>query len=237
MLLWDNGPEFEQAENFKLGTDSVLLAAFAETRSYKRGIDLGCGSGILPLLIMERSAGISMTGLEIDPAAAETARHNMAINGLDGRSDIVTGDIKNCRELFKPGEFDFVISNPPYFAEGSGKRALGGARAAARGETMCSLHDVCLAAKFLCRSAGSFNIVHRADRLADVICLMRETGFEPKRLRLIAHAPDKPPSLFLLEARRDGSPGLTVLPGLYITNGSGAYSEEIKRIYHREDEP
>ena len=102
--LWDNGPYFAQSEHFKLGTDSVLLGDFVNIGGRVRGIDLGCGSGILPLLLLWRSDRLHMTGLEIDPAAADMARENMAENGLSGRCEIVTGDIKDCRLLFASGE-------------------------------------------------------------------------------------------------------------------------------------
>ena len=108
--LWEGGPQFIQSEHFKLGTDSVLLADFVNTASRKRGIDLGCGSGILPLLLMQRSPALSMTGLEINPAAAEVARENLRINGLFGRGHITVGDIRECRSLFPSGSFELAVA-------------------------------------------------------------------------------------------------------------------------------
>ena len=119
--LWDNGPYFAQSEHFKLGTDSVLLGDFVNIGSRVRGIDLGCGSGILPLLLLWRSDRLHMTGLEIDPAAADMARENMAENGLGGRCEIVTGDIKDCRSLFKTGEFEL----PAVFRRGQRRCIVG----------------------------------------------------------------------------------------------------------------
>ena len=235
--LWDKGPYFAQSEHFKLGTDSVLLGDFVNIGGRVRGIDLGCGSGILPLLLLWRSSRLHMTGLEIDPAAADMARENMAENGLAGRCEIVTGDIKDCRLLFASGEFELVVSNPPYFAAGSGGVSPDGRKAAARGELLCSLEDICRAAAYLCRTGGAFCLVHRAERLADVVCALRGAGFEPKRLRTVSHSAEKEPSLVLIEARRGGAPGLRIMPPLFIRGADGEETAEILRIYHREDSP
>ena len=235
--LWDGGPLFCQSEHFKLGTDSVLLADFVNIGSRQRGIDLGCGSGVLPLLLMSKSERLHMTGLEINPEAAKTAEANLEANKLDERGSIVTGDIRLCKELFKSGEFDLVVANPPYFAEGSGKQSTDEAKAAARTETMCTLGEVCRAAAYLCRTGGVFCLVHRAERLCDVLCILRESGLEPKRLRTVAHDASKEPSLILVEARRGGGSGMRLLPPLFIRNPDGSETQEILRIYHREGKP
>ncbi len=235
MELWENGPQFEQSEHFRLSTDSVLLADFVNIGARRRGADLGCGSGILPLLLLQKSAALHMTGLEINPEAAAVARRNMEINALGERCRVVTGDIRRCRELFTTGSFDLVVSNPPYFAAGSGKQSPDADRAAARGETLCSLEDICRAAAYLCRTGGAFCLVHRAERLADILCLLRETGFEAKRLRTVSHSAEKEPSLILVEARRGAAAGLRIMPPLFICGDDGRESDEIKRIYHRED--
>ena len=228
---------FCQSEHFKLGTDSVLLADFVNIGSRRKGIDLGCGSGILPLLLLNRDARLCMTGLEINPGAAEATRANLTANGLSERGSVVVGDIRRVKELFKSGEFDFVVANPPYFAEGSGRQSPDDAKAAARTETACTLDDVCRAAAYLCRTGGVFCLVHRAERLADVVCALRGAGFEPKRLRTVSHSAEKEPSLVLIEARRGGAPGLRIMPPLFIRGADGEETAEILRIYHREDRP
>lgn len=235
--LWQNGPRFAQSEHFKLGTDSVLLADFANTARRTKGIDLGCGSGILPLLLLEKSEKLHMTGLEINPDAAAFAEANLRENGFDGRGSIITGDIRNHRELFASGEFDLVISNPPYFAEGSGAVSPRDDRAAARGERLCTLEELVRAAAYLCRTGGAFFMVHRAERLTDALCLLRQYGLEPKRLRTVSHSAEKEPSLVLLETRRGGSAGIKIMPPLFIRNAEGGETEEILRIYHREGTP
>lgn len=231
--LWQGGPVFAQAEHFRLGTDCVLLSDFVNTSGAKRGIDLGCASGAIALLLLARSPKLSMTGLEIMPEAAELARENMAANGLSGRCEIVTGDIRRHRALFRAGSFDLVVANPPYFPLGSGYISPDSARAAARGELQCTLEVICSAAAFLCRSGGSFCLVHKPERLSRVFCAMSAAGIEPKRLRLVSHRQGAAPSLVLIEGRRGGRPGLKIESELILTAPDGLESEEIKRIYHR----
>ena len=119
--LWENGPLFAQAEHFRLSTDCVLLADFVNTAGAVRGIDLGCASGAIALLLLARTDKLHMTGLEIVPEAASLAEESMRANALEARSDIVCGDIRRHRELFKAGSFDLIVANPPYFPVGSGK--------------------------------------------------------------------------------------------------------------------
>ena len=233
--LWPGGPQFLQAAHFRLGTDSVLLADFVNTAGAKRGIDLGCASGINMLLLLARTARAHMTGLEIVPEAAELARENMAMNGFTDRSGIVTGDIRDHRALFCAGSFDLVVCNPPYFPQGSGALPKGADRAAARSEILCTLPELCAAAAFLLRTGGRGFFVHRPERLSELFRLPDKRG-----ARAQAPAPCVPrrrgaPSLVLVEGRRGGRPGLAVEPALYLQNPDGTESAEYRRIYHRDE--
>ena len=231
--LWSGGPLFAQAEHFRLSTDCVLLADFVNTPGTARGIDLGCASGAAALLLLWRSPGLHMTGLEIVPAAAELARENMEANSLSERSSILCGDIRRHRELFRSGSFDLVVANPPYFPVGSGRTSADAARAAARGELQCSMEDICAAAAFLCRTGGSVNFVHKPERLSELFCRMSACGIEPKRLRMVVHRADSAPSLVLVEGRRGGRPGLRIEPALVLRNPDGSETDEVLKIYHR----
>lgn len=231
--LWQGGPVFAQAEHFKLGTDSVLLASFASAKSAHRGIDLGCASGAVALLLLSGNVRLHMTGLEIVPEAAELARENMEKNSLSTRAEIVCGDIRRHRELFRSGEFDLVVSNPPYFPLGSGRLSPDKERAAARGETDCTLLDICAAAAFLCRTGGRVCFVHKPERLSELFCAMSASGIEPKRLRLVCHTHNSAPNLVLVEGRRGGNPGLKIEPALVLRNPDGTETDEILKIYHR----
>ena len=231
--LWENGPRFAQAQHFKLGTDSVLLADFVRFTGTKRGIDLGCASGALALLLLTKHEKLHMTGLEILPEAAELAKTNMVENSLQARSEIICGDIRRHRELFKSGSFELVLSNPPYFPENSGFVSPKEGRANARAEGLCTLDDLCAAASFLLKTGGSFNLVHKPERLSEVFCAMAKHGLEPKRLRMVCHTVDKAPNLVLIEGRRGGKPGLVVEPNLVLRNPDNSESDEVRRIYHR----
>lgn len=231
--LWAGGPRFAQAEHFKLGTDSVLLADFVNTASAKRGIDLGCASGAIALLLLAKSDKLHMSGLDIVDAAVELAKENMRENSLEGRSAIIHGDIREHRSLFTAGSFDLVAVNPPYFAAGSGAVSPKSGRDAARGEVQCSLEDIITAAAFLLRTGGSFNMVYRPERLSEAFCCMSRLGLEAKRLRLVCHRAESAPSLVLIEGRRGAKPGLKTEPLLILCNADGSESEEYKKIYHR----
>lgn len=230
--LWPGGPRFKQSEaGFPLSTDSVLLAAFAECRRAKRIMDLGCGAGVLTVLLGAQRPEASVEGIELQPRAAELCRENMTENGF-AADGIITGDLRGHRELFQAGRYDLVVSNPPYFADGSGYCAPESARAAARDERTCTLLDVCLAAKYLCRWGGSFMLVHRPERLSEIFCAMTSCGLEPKRLRMVQYSAAFAPNLVLVEARRGGRPGLSIEKPLILTENGGD-TEEIKKIYHR----
>jgi tRNA1Val (adenine37-N6)-methyltransferase len=230
--LWPGGPRFRQnGAGFPLSTDSVLLADFAVPFRAKRIMDLGCGAGVLTVLLCAGRPGARVEGIEIQPGAAALCRENLAENGFDA-SGIVTGDLREHCALFQAGGYDLVVSNPPYFAGGSGYTAPDGGRAAARDERCCTLEDVCRAAKYLCRWGGSFMLVHRPERLSEIFCTMTACSLEPKRLRMVQYKAQSAPSLVLIEARRGGKPGLSVLPPLILTE-NGEDTGEVKKIYHR----
>lgn len=189
---------------FPLGGDSQALGGFAQVRRNETVCDLGCGSGALALYLFAREPSLRFTGVELDENAAALARENFAANGL--RAEVVRGDLRRARELFPAGSFDLAVSNPPYFAAGSG-----GSGGGARMEETCTLEDVCAAAGWLVRNGGRFALVHRPERLADLFCALRRFNLEPKRMQFL-QARDLPPSAALVEAYKQGRPGLRVLP-------------------------
>ncbi len=188
---------------FPLGSDTLALGAFAAVKPGWRVCDLGTGSGALLLLLARRAERLSLTGVELDPRAAQTARDNLERNGLAG--NIVEGDLRLAS--LPSGGFDLVVSNPPYFPAGAGKS--GGM---ARSEEFCTLEELCAAAARLVKNGGRFALCHRPERLADVVCTLRACRLEPKRMHLVSHSPAHPPSLLLVEGVRLGRPGLAVEP-------------------------
>ena len=193
-LSWKDGV-------FPLGGDALALGAFSTVKPGWRVCDLGTGSGALLLLLARRAEGLALTGIDIDPLSARIARENLESNGLPG--EILTGDLR--RESLPAGDFDLVVSNPPYFPVGSGKS--GGP---ARSEEFCSLAELCAAASRLVKNGGRFALCHRPERLVDNTRALRAHGLEPKRLKLVSHGPGHPPSLLLVEGVKQGKPGLTV---------------------------
>lgn len=193
-LSWKDGV-------FPLGGDVLALGAFSTVKPGWRVCDLGTGSGVLLLLLARRAENLSLTGIDIDPLSARTARENLLANGLPG--EILTGDLRQAP--LPAGGFDLVVSNPPYFSVGSGKS--GGP---ARSEEFCSLEELCAAAGRLVKNGGRFTLCHRPERLTDVLCALRAHNLEPKRLKLSTHSPDHPPSLLLVEAVKQGKPGLSI---------------------------
>ena len=203
------GPFTYRQGGFPLGQDTLLLGRFATLRRGGRVCDLGGGAGALPLLLLARESSLDLSGVELDGEAAALARRNLAENGLSGV--IRTGDLRRVREQFPAGCFDLVVSNPPYFPAGSGES--GGS---ARMELCCTLTQVCAAAAFLLKNGGRFALVHRPERLAGLMEALGQSGLDPKRLQMVQHDRAKPPAAVLVEAVRQGRPGLSVLPTLIL---------------------
>ena len=188
---------------FPLGGDTLALARFATLRPRWQVCDLGTGSGALLLLLAQRQRGLSLHGIDLDPLSAQTAQENLACNALPGT--ILTVDLR--QKPFAAGQFDLVISNPPYFQVGAGKS--GGQ---ARCEEACTLDELCQAASRLTRNAGRFALCHRPERMVDILFSLRSHQLEPKRMQLVAHGPEHPPYLLLVEAVKQGRPGLEFVP-------------------------
>lgn len=201
-LAWPEGV-------FPLGGDALALGGFASLKPGWKVCDLGTGSGALLLLLARRVQRLQLWGVERDALSAETARANLQENGLAG--EIVHGDLRD--NWLPAGDFDLVISNPPYFPVGSGANA-----GPFRSEEFCTLEQLCAQAGRLLKNGGRFALCHRPERLCDILCAMRSCGLEPKRLQMAAHSPAHSPSLVLVEGVRQGRPGLEVLPGIYHEN-------------------
>ncbi len=231
--LWPDGPLFHDAEHMPLTTDSILLADFAAVHGGDRGADLGCASGILMLLLLQRESGLHMTGLELLPEALELAGENLRLNGLQERAALICGDLRETVKTLPNGGFDFVVANPPYFMPESGGVSPDPARGLARGETMLQLPELCRAAARLCRSGGRIFFCYRPERIVSLLQELREHHLEPKRLRFVHHELHAAAALVLVEGRKDGKPGLRVEPPLLIRGEDGAETEEYRRICHR----
>ena len=221
---------------FRPGTDTFLLSSLPRLKAGLRVCDLGCGTGLLDLLLMQRQACLTVTGVEIQPEAAALARRCAAENGLEEQLRFLQSDLRTIREYFPTGSFDLVVSNPPYYPPQSGRMTETDAIRTARSEVSCTLEDICGAAAYLLRWGGSFCLVHKPERLTDVLDAMRCHGCEPKRLRMVCARPESAPSLLLVEGRRGGKPGLSIEPPLILQTSDGKPTAEVDAIYFRQQE-
>lgn len=221
------------AHLFSLSTDSMVLADFARVKKGARVCDLGCGCGALGLLLLAREESLHVTGIEIQPDAAQCARENALQNGLSQFS-VLQGDLREYRSMLPANGFDVVISNPPYYPETSGEVSKSDALSIARSERFCPLSELIACAAWCLRFGGSFFLVHKPERLTDLLAGLREKGLEPKRLQFVRHRQSAPAALVLLEARRGANPGLSILNDLILFDPSGKPTADHIRIYHEE---
>ncbi len=225
---------FQIIQNGKLfcfGMDAVLLSGFAKVKAQGTALDLGTGTGIIPILLAAKTQGRHFTGLEISPTSADMAARSVLLNDLQERVEIVRGDIKEAGELFAPASFDTVTSNPPYMIGQHGLVNPDLEKAAARHEILCTLEDVVRAAAKLVRPGGSFFLVHRPFRLAEIIRTLSQYSLEPKRMQLVYPYVDREPNMVLIEAVRGGKPRMTVEKPLIVYREPGVYMPEITEIY------
>lgn len=222
---------------FRPGTDTFLLSSLPRLKRGLRVCDLGCGTGLLSLLLLQRQPELQVTGVEILPQAAALARRAAEENHLSGRLTIVEGDLRSRTLPLTPGSFDLAVCNPPYYSPGSG--ALPGSERFAHRPHGSHLHPD---GAVLCR--GPDSPVGRPvlpgstspERLTDLLCAMREAALEPKRLRFVCSKPGAAPSLVLAEGCRGGRPGLTVEPPLLLRQADGSPTAELDAIYFRTQE-
>lgn len=232
--LWPGGPLFDPGGGVPLGMDSLLLADFAKAPR-GRSLELCCGSGAVSLLLLSRIPALEADCIELLSGPAEDAARNFAANGLERRARVINGDIRAHRKVVEPGAYALCVCNPPYFPAGSGSPPSDPVRAVARSEMECTLSDVLDAAAWALKNGGALDIVHRPERLAELLAEMRSRALEPKRLRLVQRTAESAPSLILAEGRRGAAPGLKIEPPLIICSPDGGESGEYRRICHRGD--
>lgn len=235
--LCPGGYRFVYADGlFHPGTDTFLLSSLPRLRPGLRVCDLGCGTGLLSLLLLQRQARLRVTGIELQPEAAALAARAAAENGLDAQFTVLPGDLRRVRTLLPAGGQDLVVCNPPYYPPGRGRTASAPSLRTARAEVACTLEDVCAAAAYLLRWGGSFCLVQKPERLCDVLCALRAHALEPKRLREVCQHAGDAPSLILVEGRRGGRPGMQVEPPLVLYTPAGIPTPELDAIYFRQQE-
>ena len=216
---------------FCFGMDAVLLSGFAKVKSGETMLDLGTGTGIIPILLEAKTEGSHFTGLEIQPESADMAWRSVQLNRLEDKISIVEGDIKKASDLFGRAVFDVVTANPPYMIGSHGIANPDLPKAIARHEVLCSLEDVVREAAAVLKPGGRFYMVHRPFRLAEIFSVMTRYKLEPKRMRLVYPYIDKEPNMVLLEGIQGGKSRIAVEKPLIVFKEPDVYTDEITEVY------
>lgn len=216
---------------FCFGMDAVLLSGYASVKPGERALDLGTGTGIIPILLEAKTEGSYFAGLEIQENMAEMARRSVWLNGLEGKIEIVTGDIKEAGRIFGAASFDVVTSNPPYMNDSHGLKNPDLPKAIARHEVLCTLEDVVREGAKVLRPGGRFYMVHRPHRLIEIITAFTNYKLEPKRMKLVHPFVDKDANMVLIEAVKGGRSMIKVEKPLIVYREPGVYMDEIYDIY------
>lgn len=227
-----NGYQIIQNEKtFCFGMDAVLLSGFASVRTGEQVLDLGTGTGIIPILLEAKTQGKHFTGLEIQEVSADMASRSVWHNHLEDKISIVQGDIKEAHTLFDAASFDVITSNPPYMTGSHGLVNPDMQKAIARHEILCTLEDVVGQAAKLLRTGGRFYLVHRPFRMVEIMTELVKYHLEPKRMRLVYPFIDKEPNMVLIEAIKGGKSRITVEKPLIVYKEQGVYTDEIYDVY------
>ena len=212
----NNKKLIQDTDLFCFGTDSVLLTDFVNIRPGDTVIDLCTGNGIIPVLLSAKSKADKIYGIELQQPSFELACRNVEINGLEAKLEFINDDVKNYRQYFKCGSVDVVTCNPPYMPARSGFTNPNDKKAVARHEIMINIEDIISVSAGLLKFGGHLYMVHRAERLCDIMCTMRKYKMEPKRLCFIHPTPHKAPGLILVDGMMGANPSLKIEPPVYV---------------------
>jgi len=216
---------------FCFGMDAVLLSNFANVKKGENVLDLGTGTGIIPILLTAKTEGRHFTGLEIQEESADMARRSVTHNHLEEQVEIVNGDIKEAAQIFGLASFDVITTNPPYMIGQHGIANASDAKAIARHEVLCTLDDILQQSAQILKPRGRFYMVHRPFRLPEILSKMIAVGIEPKRMRMVHPFVDKEPNMVLIEGMRDANSRMTVERPLIVYKEVGVYSDELLGEY------
>ncbi len=225
-----NGVEIFVSENHTFGTDAILLADFAAPKNKEIACDLGTGCGIIPLLWCRSGVTEKCFGVEIMEEGCVLAARSADHSGFGEKFSVIHSDLLELKGKLPFGSFGLVTCNPPYKADGAGIKSKSGADIVARHEIACTLEDIITVSAKLLQTGGRLCMCNRPERLADMMCIMRQNKIEPKRMRLVCQRVGEEPWLVLLEGRRCGNSGMRIMPTLYVEDGEN-FSQEMIKIY------
>lgn len=221
----------QKTDGFCFGMDAVLLSGFASAKAGERVLDLGTGTGIIPLLLSAKTEGEHFTGLEIQENIAKMAKRSVALNHLEDKIEIVNGDIKEASRIFGAASFDVVTTNPPYMNDAHGLKNPTEMKAISRHEVLCSLEDVVRESAKVLKPGGRMYMVHRPHRLIEIINTMTKYRMEPKRMKMVHPFKEKEANMVLIEAVRGGGAWLKMEAPIVVYKEPGVYTDEIYSIY------
>lgn len=224
----------QDKDKFSYGTDAIFLSDFAEAKGSV--VDLGTGTGIIPLRLYGNNPNIDkIYGVEIQKEVAEMATRSVRLNGLDEKIEIIHMDLKDIEKSFGRNTIDVVTTNPPYMKSGGALVNAEDNFAISRHEIACTLEDIIKASEYLLKPLGRFYMVHRPDRLVDIMFIMRKYNIEPKYIRFVQPNINKKPNLILIQGRKSGKPDLKFYDPLIVYNEDRSYTDEIYKIYGMEE--
>lgn len=221
----------QDPKRFCFGSDAILLSHFVKANPKDRMLDIGTGTGIIPIMCEALLDIENIKALEIQEESADMARRSVALNNLEDRIEVVTGDVKEAIDIFGRESFDIITTNPPYMIGGHGMVNPKDAKAVARHEISCTLEDIMYQAERLLKTSGRFYMVHRPFRLPEIMSTMCKYHIEPKTMRLVYPLADKEPTMVLIEGVKGGKPRLNTMPPLIINKDDGSFTEEVARMY------
>lgn len=224
----------QNKDGFCFGIDAVLLSDYAKgMKRAERVVDLCSGNGIVSVLLSKKVKNIQkIYAVEIQTEVAKLAKRNVRLNSLEDIIEVLPMDLKEVQKVIPAGSVDTVVVNPPYKAKNSGVINEENTLTIARHEISCTLEDVIQKSAQILKSGGNYYMVHRPERLADIISLMRKYKIEPKRMRFVYPNQNMPPNLLLIEGVRSGRAFLKVEKPLYVYKDGGEYTDEIYQIYN-----
>ena len=224
----------QNKEGFCFGVDSVLLSDYAKKiKKNSVVVDIGTGTGIISLLLCKKTELSKIYGIEIQEDVAEMANRSAILNNLENKFEIINANIKNIGDYLEPHKIDVVVTNPPYKKADTGVKSIDKKQLISRHEVECTLEDIIKNASKLLKDLGEFYMVHRAERLVDIMCLLRKYKLEPKNIRFVHSKASDKPDLILVRAVRCAKEFLKIDKPLIIYNDNGEYTEEIYKIYDK----
>lgn len=237
LVNYDGIKIVQNDDYFNFSLDSILLPNFVSLKSnIKEIVDFGCGNCPIDIILsLKTKSDVRITGIEVQKEVYELAKETLKINGLENRINLINDDIKNVTDYFNTDSVDVVVSNPPYFKKQDDSNINENyVKAIARHEIMITLEDIIYKAKVILKNGGVLALVHRTDRLIDIITLMKQNNIEPKCIRFIYPKVNTESNLVLIEGTKNGKTGLKILNPLIVHNSDGSYTPEVMDMFNNE---